>query len=39
MLPQDEIVEDKEIDIAKELEAKFDEIFGPIEENETSNKS
>ncbi len=39
MLPQDEILEDKEIDIAKELEAKFDEIFGPIEENETSNKS
>lgn len=39
MLPQEEIVEDKEIDIAKELEAKFDEIFGPIDETDTAKKS
>ena len=40
MLPQDELPEkeDKEIDLAKELEAKFDEIFGPIEDTETTNK-
>ena len=36
MLPQEEVVEDKEIDIAKELEAKFDEIFGPIDETNTA---
>ena len=38
MLPQEEVVEDKEIDIAKELEAKFDEIFGPIDETDTAKK-
>ncbi len=43
MLPQDEVPleekSDKEVDLAKELEAKFDEIFGPVEEPETSNKA
>lgn len=40
MLPQDELPQRKEkseMDLAKELEAKFDEIFGPIEETETTN--
>ena len=32
MLPQDE--NDEEIDLQKELEAKFDEIFGPIDDDE-----
>ena len=41
MLPQDDIVEEKkdnDIDLAKELEAKFDEIFGSIDDIETSKK-
>ena len=39
MLPQEEIVENKELDIAKEFDEIFDEIFGPVEETDTAKKS
>ena len=34
ILPQDDVEEDFTEDIQKELEAKFDELFGPIEDTE-----
>ncbi len=36
VLPQEELEEDKEmdLDLQKELEAKFDELFGPLDDNE-----
>ena len=41
MLPQEDVSDNKndvDIDLAKELEAKFDEIFGPIEEPTSTTK-
>ena len=37
ILPQEEnkVEEELQIDIQEELEAKFDELFGPIEDNQT----
>ena len=33
-IPKDEIKKDEEYDLQKELEAKFDGLFGPIDDND-----
>ena len=37
MLPMDDEVKNDEYDLQKELEAKFDELFGPIDNNDNEN--
>ena len=39
ILPMDDELNDNEYDLQKELEAKFDELFGPIEDDDNENNN
>ena len=39
LLPLDEDNNEDEYDLQKELEAKFDELFGPIDDNDSNDNN